>query len=142
MPDADVAFKPIVEHLNTLTGFPAFTIVVDDLLEDGDEPAWRLDNGKPGFLRWRIYEVGGKIGESLDQIGYARKGSMSNIPEVTDYELSEPLAHGTVKWDGCCNWEAEGGGAMMHSCDAEALSLFCRALQRAYALAAEGTVDA
>ena len=111
-------------------GTARFTVVVRE-----PEDVWRQESGLPGYVEWSLYRIEFfDHSQPEDQVlHYWRKGAPSNIDETPNWEDAEPAARGTVKWDGCCNFDVEG----MHVCGAEDLAGFCKALQRAYALAAE-----
>jgi hypothetical protein len=128
-------FTPIVEQVASAEG-DGFTVVIDDRRSDeATDHAWRQqDNGKPGFLRWRVFKI--ENYDEKDHPCYWRKGSDGNFDTVTDPEGAEWQAEGTVKWDGCCNWTTPEH-VNVHACGPEELRAFLEAIQRGYALAAE-----
>lgn len=49
---------------------------------------------------------------------FHRKGSVCQPDPVNTFEESEPYITGSVKWDGCSNWNFdENDRAMLHGCD-------------------------
>jgi hypothetical protein len=118
------------ETLRDETGFPTYTVRVWDPPE-----AWRTTEGAPGFVEWAVYEVQGT--QEPDVSVYWRKGAVSNVDPTRNVEDAEHEARGSVKWDGCCNFEVGSPGCLAHVCDIADLTAFTDAIRRAYVLSCE-----
>lgn len=128
-----VAFEPIVEHLIEEGGCQGYTVVVDDRLDDDDEGAWRQDETSlPGYLRWRLFQIEGVQITPTPPPG--DPGYMYG--EEIDWRKADWEVEGTVKWDGCCNWQTSPK-CMVHSCDPEAMQRLFDATKRAVAICYE-----
>jgi len=68
---------------------------------------------------FRIYEVAGE--EPDGTLLYNRKGYSSLPDPVKTLAEAEVFAFGSIKWDGCSNWQFDDGGSMLHFCSRDQL---------------------
>lgn len=65
--------------------------------------------------------------------GWHRAGSMCHPDGVESLAESEPFMHGSVKWDGCSNWDIDDlQRGMIHACDREGLIRFGEVMARCW----------
>jgi hypothetical protein len=127
------AFQPIVEHLIAESDCEGYTLVIDDRLEDDAESAWRQEgSGLPGYLRWRLFEIDG-----VQTYPVPPEGDPGYMYEDSiDWRKADWQVEGTVKWDGCCNWQTSPK-CMIHNCGPESLQRLTQAIERAMLLCYE-----
>lgn len=71
-------------------------------------------------VTYNIYDIEGFDGET-DAPLFHRKGATSGPDMVDTVEDSEPFISGSVKWDGCSNWNMQDGGHF-HECSRAGLA--------------------
>lgn len=97
------------------------------------DDVWYQDNGLPGFCYFAIYEVAGRMGDD-NALVYSTTGD-STGEFVTDPTDAPPEARGSIKWDGCMNWQTDET-CMVHHCTPRSAMGFTAALLAAYEMAA------
>jgi hypothetical protein len=90
---------------------------------------------------YTIYEILGKTGKlgwsAPGQMLFQKAGCDSTEP-TEDIAEAEIFAHGSVKWDGCSNWEFDiQKDCMIHPCDRPRLERIGTILARCWDLTAE-----
>ena len=69
---------------------------------------------------------------------YHRRDSTSYPDPVEDISEAEVYAHGTVKWDGCSDWQLlEAQRACLHSCSRGGIARHATAMERCWDWAGE-----
>lgn len=72
------------------------------------------------FVEYTIYQHDGCYGNDVPI--FHKKDSDSYPDPVDDYQDAEPMLRGSVKWDGCSNWDFSLQEMnMFHGCDKEDL---------------------
>lgn len=103
----------------------------------GDEHA-----GKPGFAEWAVWPVTGvSTNGGPFELRYERKGGNGPLDDTPDREDGVWVAYGTVKWDGCGDYEVGesedlGYEVMLHACSLDDIRRLFEAIQLGYRLAA------
>lgn len=98
--------------------------------------AWhQQETGAPGWLDFSIYQR--MYGVTGGDVGYAD----ADCQPTSEITAAFPIAQGSVKWDGCVNWESNPG-CMVHSCGLSDVESFGRALALAYQTCTEAIVPA
>ena len=70
------------------------------------------------FVKYKIYEQEGySAGTKVPY--FKRKGVISY--QIEDYKEAQIAFEGTVKWDGCSNWDLQVEDCMFHGCCKEHL---------------------
>lgn len=118
------------------TDFPRFAVCV---WAPEDRPHfWRQSNGLPGFVEFEIYEITGTDFNGEKGVHcYETYGSRSSADTTTNLAEAEPCARGSVKWDGCVNFEVGLEGVMLHDCDLTDVEARAEAMVTAYRLAVD-----
>lgn len=89
------------------------------------------------YVEFVIYELDGWDEENDAPLYHKAKSSMHPDP-VESHEESEAFASGSIKWDGCSNWNIdENDRGMLHFCGVEGIQDMNKAFERCYALAEE-----
>jgi hypothetical protein len=90
-------------------------------------------------VNYTIYEIVGMTGpHGWSEEGRAlfQKAGCDSMEPIEDIARAETFAHGSVKWDGCSNWEFQKD-CMIHACDREGLERIGNVLTRCWDLTAE-----
>lgn len=102
------------------------------------EDAWNQEDGRPGFARFTLYRI---VGWDARPEGYGEKrlrleSVVTEVGGASELSSACRYAVGTVKWDGCCDWDLyPDGDGPAHACDADELGAVGAALICAYNLA-------
>lgn len=110
-----------VTHLDHETRDPVYTIVLST------EAAWRKADGRPGHCSFATYPIVGidEAGRYLYETADAR--DVTATLDDAGWECA-----GTVKWDGCVNYQWRDGDVMLHACDSAELDRRHRSVAAAY----------
>jgi hypothetical protein len=92
------------------------------------------DRGVCYVGEFKIYQLVNIDGCNLPR----RKGAINGWETVSMSEINgaEVTAHGSVKWDGCADWDIDNNDTMLHHCGASGLTALLRAITLAHKLAA------
>ena len=83
---------------------------------------------------YTIYEI---FGETLMGRLLFQKAGCDGMEPVDDMAQAQVFAHGTVKWDGCSDWEFDiQKDCMIHSCSRESLERISAILVRCWDMTA------
>ena len=112
--------------------YPTYTITVT-----APAGVWRQSGTEqPGYVDFMVYPVmalGGKTGEE-PKIMYETVGGGGFCDLTSELAEAAWVARGSVKWDGCANWQTDGNGAKLHHCGADTMGELFDAVNRAYSL--------
>lgn len=82
--------------------------------------------------------------ECYDEAGvphFWEGGTSSNFPGTPDPSLAEPALSGSIKWDGCSNWDFHCEDGMIHYCGVKMATSIGRLMERLYDIAAAAMGD-
>ena len=111
------------------------------------EPTWTLRPAAEvgGYaIRWRpangadedgkVYAVDFAIVHCLhsDMDGTNQHYGDDMMSATPDLAEAASVIHGSVKWDGCANWQATEEGVMLHTCGLDDLNELTAALREAW----------
>lgn len=68
---------------------------------------------------------------------YQEIDAVSNLPGVKDLSKAEKFWHGSIKWDGCSNWDFNTESCMAHFCGKEDAMMIGKLMGRMYEITAE-----
>lgn len=115
---------------------------------EGDHQ-WTQENGRPGWCEFLTFVVvafddpARVAGDAIPAPGmpggrcvpfYPRRGGDEPVDMTTDWSDAQWSASGTVKWDGCINyeWHDDGDGCLLHACGPDGPGLGFQAFDDAY----------
>lgn len=89
----------------------------------------RPAEGAPGHVvDFELYEI---ISMAVLEAEQLDAGRTDGLKEHQNYEVKK-VAHGHVKWDGCCNYDFEPDDAMRHECGRDGFRKLMTAFLRVY----------
>ena len=140
--DAQLAYVKIAAHVETLRDRVAMLRCVGrprrpmtDLTRDWTDIGFsaRLTEKGSHLAEFAIYSQ-----DCRYPVMYHRRGATSWPDPVESIEDAEVYAHGTVKWDGCSNWQIdEAERICLHGCSREDLLALGEAMARCWDWAGE-----
>jgi len=86
-------------------------------------------------VSYTIYEI---FGTQTDGILLFQKAECNGMEPIEDLAQAQVFAHGSVKWDGCSNWEIDAQkDCMLHGCGRADLERIGTVLTRCWDMTAE-----
>jgi len=115
-------------------------VILDEESSSAYHFDWEPDEGRTYYVEFKIYDIclvgyNGKTGES----DYPAYYNLEDFNDQSDYEPNEktiPKMSGSIKWDGCCNYEIHEL-PMLHRCGLDGFMSDFKQIKRVYEISAE-----
>lgn len=99
-------------------------------IERFEDYAFVVNEINEAVLGFRVVKI---IGHDVNDINFYSKDNDT----TTDFEAADPFLSGSIKWDGCSNWDFHDHDCMVHFCGRADATSIGRLMDHLYTITSE-----